>query len=176
MLNFFPVAHRANSSQHLCSLGHMHLDHCSTIFKDHTTAGHENLSLEDDSKIYSCHLPKQGFPFRTKPCLCLHPPWTPFTWTRSWGSSSHLNLIETIRGLRQFWPSACQVPFIVTASAPCIPGFGKHCLRNLSNAQFCLVQAQLLFHRWGNWGCLLCWVIHVAHITTDAAVLHRHIL
>lgn len=50
MLNFFPVAHRANSSQHLYSLGHMYLNHCGTVFRDHTTAGHENLSLEDDSR------------------------------------------------------------------------------------------------------------------------------
>ena len=77
----------------------MHLDHCGSVFRDHTTARHENISLEDDSKIHGhCHLQKQGFPFRTKPCLDLPPPWPLLAWTRSWGSFSHLNLMETVKG------------------------------------------------------------------------------
>lgn len=77
MLSIFPDVHRINSKQYLYSHGYVHLNESGTVFRDHNTAQHEKLFLEDNSKIYSnCHLQKQDFPFKINPAFTTSP-WTP---------------------------------------------------------------------------------------------------
>lgn len=164
-LIFFPVSHRASSSQHLCSLGHMHLDHHDTVFRSHTTAGHENSPCKITPKftvivIYNSLL------LRTKPCLDLHPL---SCMKRSWESSRHLNLIETTVGFsHRSQPQPARNLSLLCQTCLC-----SWSVANLTNAQFCLLQTPITLFAGGETEAAL---IYVAHVSTVAAVLGRDIL